>query len=260
MRRILAVLLVAIFAAWAAVNVKLYLKDGGYHLVREYQVQSDRVRFYSVERSQWEEIPLEIVDLKRTQTEAAARQEKLEKDAKSLSEEDAERKAIKKEVMRIPQDAGVYWLDGSETRSLKVAEATVHTDKGRKILRYLSGVPQMMNGKGTLEIQGAHSLNVFTDPEQEFYIQLSDTEAFGIIKLTSSKTGIRVVENLTFESITKEVTEEPSPIDIIQQELAAGGLYKIWAKDPLAPGEYAVMQYTPGKMNMQIWDFAIKAK
>src|ERR1700678_2148414 len=106
MRRILAFLLLAVFAAWAA-NIKLYLKDGGYHLVREYQVQSDRVRDYTVERSQWEEIPLDLVDLKRTHAEAAAREEKLEKDAKSLTEEADARKALQKEVLRIPQNPGV---------------------------------------------------------------------------------------------------------------------------------------------------------
>ena len=68
----LSIVLFLAFAAWAA-NIKLYLKDGGYHLVREYQVQPDRVRFYSVERSEWEEIPLDLVDLKRTEAEAAAR-------------------------------------------------------------------------------------------------------------------------------------------------------------------------------------------
>ena len=107
MRRILAVLLAVVFAAWAAVNIKLYLNDGGYHLVREYKVETDRVRFYSVERSQWEEIPLSLVDLKRTQTEAAAKEEKLEKDAKSLADEDAERRVLRKEIMRIPQDAEI---------------------------------------------------------------------------------------------------------------------------------------------------------
>src|ERR1700678_4177029 len=121
MRRILAILLFAVFAAWA-VNVKFYLKDRSYHLVREYQVQSDRVRFYSVERSQWEEIPLDLVDVKRTETEAAARQEKLEKDAKSLTEESAERKALRQEMLRIPQNPGVYWLDGDQTRTMKAAE------------------------------------------------------------------------------------------------------------------------------------------
>jgi hypothetical protein len=260
MRRILAFMLLAILAAWAAINVKLYLKDGGYHLVREYEVQSDRVRYYSVERSQWEEIPLDLVDLKRTQTEAAARQDKLEKDAKSLTEEAEARKALQKEVLRIPQNPGVYWLTDGETKTIPAAESAVHTDKGRKILRYLTTMPQMMNGKGTLEIQGAHSLNVFTDPEQEFYLQLSESEGFGIVRLASSKTGVRVVENLTFIPQTSEVEEQLDPVDMIQLELAPGGLYKIWAKEPLRTGEYAVVQYTPGKLNVQVWDFAIKPK
>lgn len=259
MRRILAILFLAAFSAWA-LNIKLYLKDGGYHLVREYQVQSDRVRFYSVERSQWEEIPLDLVDLKRTETEAAERQEKLDKDAKSLTEESEERKALRKEMLRIPQNPGVYWLEGDQTRTLKAAETTVHTDKGRKILRYLSTMPQMMNGKGTLEIEGAHSLNVFTDPGQEFYIQLSESEAFGIVRLTSSKSGVRVVENLTFIPQVNEVQEQLDPIEIIQFELAPGGLYKIWAKDPLRPGEYAVVEYKLGSLNTQVWDFSVKAK
>jgi hypothetical protein len=74
---LLALLIVAV--AWAA-NVKLYLKDGGYHVVREYQVQTDRVHFYSVERSQWEDIPLDLVDLKRTESEAADRKAKLDEE------------------------------------------------------------------------------------------------------------------------------------------------------------------------------------
>ena len=62
MRKILLALAALALTAWAA-NLKLYLKDGSYHIVREYQVQPDRVRYYSVERSEWEEIPLDLVDL-----------------------------------------------------------------------------------------------------------------------------------------------------------------------------------------------------
>ena len=36
------------------------------------------------------------------------------------------------------------------------------------------------------------------------------------------------------------------------------GLYKIWPKQPLLPGEYAIVEFSEGKMNMQIWDFAMK--
>jgi len=254
MRGILLVLALAL-AAWAA-NVKLYLKDGGYHVVREYKVLADRVRFYSVERSDWEEIPLAMVDLKRTQAEAEERQAELANDAKMLSDEDAEQRAIRKEISRIPQDPGVYWLDGNQTKSLKVAESSVHTNKRREVLKRLSPIPTV-SGKATLEIDGMHSQNVFTNPEQEFYIQLSEMERFGIARLTV-KGNVRIVEKLTYTPIIKEVEEEADMVDTFQQQLDSSGLYKVWPKQPLPDGEYALVEYTMGKLNIQVWDFAVK--
>ena len=34
-------------------------------------------------------------------------------------------------------------------------------------------------------------------------------------------------------------------------------LYRIWPEKPLEPGEYALIQFTPGKVNPQIWDFGV---
>jgi hypothetical protein len=255
MRRYLFAWLALAFTAWAA-NFKLYLKDGTYQIVREYKVQADRIRYYSIERSDWEEIPSELVDLKRTESESAERKAELEKDAKILSEEDKIQREMQKEVMRIPQDPGVYWLDGTKAVILKAAEASVRTNKGRSILAKLAPVP-VVTGKGTLELNGAHSQNIFTNPEQEFYIQLSQAERFGIAKLTS-KGQVRIVENLTFIPVSKEVEEELAMVGTFQKELTADGLYKVWPKEPLEPGEYAVVEYTAGKMNVQVFDFAIK--
>jgi hypothetical protein len=140
---------------------------------------------------------------------------------------------------------------------MKLAESTVNTKKGREILKKLAPIP-VITGKATLEIQGAHSLNVFTDPEQEFYLQLSEPQRFGIAKLTV-KGAVRIVENVTTVPVTNEVVEEPTMVDILKKELD-GDLYKIWPKEKLEPGEYALVEYTEGKLNMQIWDFAIKAK
>ena len=257
MRRFLLALLALAALAWAA-NIKLYLKDGDYHIVREYKVEGDRVRFYSVERSDWEEMPVELVDLKRTETEAAERKAELDKDAKAISEEEKIQRDMEKEVSRIPQDPGVYWLDGNKAKPIKAGEASVRTNKGRAVLSKLSPVP-MVSGKGTLELQGAHSQNVFSNREQEFYFQLSETERFGIIKITP-KGAVRIVENLTFVPITKETVEELVLVPSFQKQLADGGLYKIWPREPLEDGEYAVVEYTEGKLNIQVFDFAIQGK
>jgi hypothetical protein len=214
------------------------------------------VHFYSVERSQWEDIPVDLVDLKRTQAEVAERQTQLEKDTQAVAEEETAERDLVRETSRIPQDPGVYWLEGNQAKVVKVAQSTIHTNKGRSVLKALSPIP-MVTGKATLELSGAHSSNVFANPEQEFYIQLSETERFGIAKLTS-KGAVRIVENLTIMPVTKEVVEEPTLVETFQKQLA-DGLYKIWPKQPFEPGEYAVVEYTDGQLNIQTWDFAVQA-
>jgi hypothetical protein len=255
MRKMVWALGVLVFTAWAA-NVKLYLKDGSFHLVKEYQVEADRVRFYSVERSEWEEIPLDLVNLEKTRTEEAERKAELEKEAKDLSDEDRLAHERQQEILRIPENPGVYWLDGKETRTIKAAESSVHTNKGRSVLKVLAPIPAV-SGKATLEIEGNHSLNVFPNSEPELFLQLSDPERFGIARL-KPKMGVRIVENITEMPVTKEMVEEPEMVEIFQIQLTPGGLYKIWPKAPLEPGEYAVVEYTAGKLNMQVWDFAVK--
>jgi len=69
---------------WAA-NVKLYLKDGNYHMVREYKVEGDNLRYYSVERGDWEDIPVALVDLNRTKEEIAGKAEARAEEKTKLS-------------------------------------------------------------------------------------------------------------------------------------------------------------------------------
>ena len=255
MRRLLFSLLVLPLVLLAA-NLKLYMKDGGYQLVREYQVEGDRVKFYSVERSQLEEMPVALIDLKRTQAESEAKQQKIEKQAKEISEEDAAARALQAEIMKIPQDPGVYQLEnGTQLRIFKLAESSVHSSKGRTALRLFSGIP--FTGKATLEIPEAHSLNIVKENRPEFYIQLAKEESFGIIKLTP-KGGVRIAERLTIEPIAKQTAEERDSVQVFTKQLTDSGLYKIWPQEPLEKGEYAVIEYTEGKVNPQIWDFRVE--
>ena len=69
-----------------------------------------------------------------------------------------------------------------------------------------------------------------------------------------------MVEDLTILPVTKQMIEQPVMVDVLTQQMTPDGLYKIWPKDPLPNGEYAVVEYTDGKLNMQVWDFEVKAK
>jgi hypothetical protein len=65
-----------------------------------------------------------------------------------------------------------------------------------------------------------------------------------------------VVEKLTIIPVSKETVEEPNLVETFRQQMA-DGLFKIWPEKPMEPGEYAVVEYTEGKVNMQVWDFFI---
>lgn len=253
MRRLAFVLLSVVSSIWAA-NVKLYLKDGSHHIVREYKVEGDRVRFYSVERSDWEQIPLELVDLKRTEAETAQRKQTLAEEAKVLAAEEKVERELQDETSKIPQNPGVYQLTAKkELLILHLAESKVHGNKRRSILKAMSPIP-IFAGKATLELDQPHATYVVNQDRPEFYIQLSAEERFGIFRLTP-KDGIRIVEKLTIIPISKEIVEESTAVEVFRKQMDGNGLYKIWPVKALEPGEYAVVQYTEGKLNIQVWDF-----
>lgn len=251
-----AFFLIGLIQPLAAANFRLYMKDGGFQIVREYQVEGDRVKFYSVERGEWEEIPAALVDLKRSETEGAAKKETIDRQAKEISEEDAARRELQKEILKIPQDAGVYQLENDQLRIFKLVDASVKNNKGRIFLKYLSPVP-LVPGKSTLETVNDHSENIVKEDRPEFYIQLARLDSFGIVKLTS-KGGVRIIERITIEPVTNEVAEERASVQIFTKQLTDNGLYKIWPQEPLEKGEYAVIEYTEGKVDGRIWDFRIQ--
>lgn len=248
------VILFALAVAAFGANGRLYLKDGDYQIVREYQVLSDRVRYYSTERGDWEEIPLELVDLDRTKKDAAERQAAIEADAKEQDVEDKAIRAEKKEAARVPEDPGVYYVVGDKIETLKPAEVSVNSSKGRTVLKVLSPIP-IVPGKSTVEIKGETASYRAPGDKPEFYIRLSDDERFGIIKL-SKKKNVRLLENLAIAPVTNDVTEDLKLVATFKKQVYER-TYKIWPEQPLEPGEYALVQYTEGTLNWQVWDFGI---
>jgi hypothetical protein len=239
---------------------KLYLKDGGYHLVREYQVLRDRIRYYSTERSQWEEIPKELVDLNKTERERKAKIEHLTDEARAEDEEEAAERELKREIASIPIESGAYFKQGDKIATLQQADYQVITDRKRRVLQALSPIPIVL-GKATVVIKGEHAAFSISDNRPGFYLRLSKEERFGIIRLTPKKNE-RIVEDVAIVPVSKESIEERKQMDTFDQQLA-DGLYRVWPEKALTPGEYALVEFSDAQdkddIQMLIWDFAVRA-
>jgi len=113
-------------------------------------------------------------------------------------------------------------------------------------------------GKATLETQGEHSELVIKEPRPEFYLQLSSpTDSIAIVKLTP-KGGVRIVERIRVEPVVNIATEERDSVEIFSKQLTDSGLYKIWPQEELPKGEYAVLDFTEGKIDARVFDFRIE--
>jgi hypothetical protein len=238
-------------------TVRLYLKDGTYQVATEYKVLKDRVSYMSAERGEWEEIPLQLVDLERTKKEAVDLEEQLKADAKSQAEEDAAERLAVKEVEEIPPEPGVYYIHNNKLEPVKVAESKIVNNKRRQVLKVLSPIP-MVSGKATLEIDGDSSSREIAEKRPEFFFRLSTFERFGIVKVTPTKKGSRVVESIEIVPVSKEIGQKLLEVDSFKKQ-EGDNVYRIWPQKDMEPGEYALVEYTEGtdSINTQVWDFKI---
>lgn len=250
--RFLAVFALAV-AAFAA-NSRLYLTDGSYQMVREYKIEGDRVRYFSVERNAWEEIPLDLVDIKRSEKEVADREKaRVAERAIEQEEEDAIR-AERAEIARIPQNPGPYLIDGKLT-PLQPAEIAITNSKTRSILKVLVPAP-IVPGKSTIEAAGDKSKFVLANRTPEFYFRLEKEERLAIFQLKPKKDH-RVVDEIDIIPESGEHISKRVVIPTFKKQLGPK-LYRIWPEQPMEPGEYALVEYTEQDLNIQVWDFAIK--
>lgn len=241
-------------------SFKLYLKDGTYHAVREYQVQGDRIRYFSTERGEWEEIPTELVDTDKTERERKAVTEHAISTERAEAEEEKAERAQQREIASIPMEAGAYYKAGDKMEAVPPAEYQIITDKKRRALQMVSPVP-LIPGKASVIVKGEHAKFSVDDNRPSFYMRLAKEERFGIIRLTPKK-NLRIVENIAILPVAKQALEERKQMETFEQQLASG-LYRIWPEKPLTPGEYALVEFSDKEdaddVELLVWDFAYQS-
>jgi hypothetical protein len=268
MRWLLVVVMVLACATWESRAVwasqKLFLKDGTYQLVSSYEVHGDRVRYYSVERSAWEEIPSSLVDFeatKRAQEEEKAVQKKELEESREIEQQRFDKPVENGfEIapgIHLPQEEGVYAYDGARVIRLIQSSAEVVTDKKRAALVLAIPAP-LLKSRSIAVLTGARAAVRLQEAQPAFYVQSAD--GLGArLELISVKVvkETRVVERVEAgRAATGKPSELRAAVQLERTQLAPG-LYRLRPLHPLDPGEYALGELVQQKLNLELWDFGL---
>ena len=160
------------------------LKDGTFQLVRSYEKNGDRVRYYSVERGAWEEIPDSLVDWDATKKAEVADEkttsallEKVhiqEAAAKAETPVDVDASLTVAPGVFLPDGEGMFALEGKSIRKIEQAGSQLRADK-KNVLKTLSPIP-MIPSKHYIELPGAKAPMRLTTKLPEFYLREATTD------------------------------------------------------------------------------------
>lgn len=245
---------------------KLMLKDGSFQLVREYQVEGDRVRYYSIDSSQWDEMPADLVDWDKTKkiAEEEARQDAavLAKERKVEAQRSAEPLDIDASVeaapgVFLPPGVGVFAFDGKTV--LKLAQAPINSKLVKKKVVEQIFVPvPIIPTQHSITIHRPHAEYRVENGQPEFYMRLADGSEPDLELVRATTRGdSREIEKLDELFGEKRLRKSTLPM---QRWEVAPGLYRFTLGTPLAAGEYALAEVVKDNgINLYVWDFGIDA-
>jgi len=263
---------------------RLILKDGSYQIATKWEVQGDRVHYFSAERNEWEDVPNSLVDWKATdqyeKDRAAGKMSpeaiQLEKELEAQRAEDESKSPHVAPGLRLPEDGGVFVLDTYLTEPqlipLDQTGGEVNRHTGHNVLR---GVINPVGGsKRTIELSGARSNLQVHAALPTIYINLNsgddeDQQAENA-KKTAAKLpwdrfrivraqvkGDKRIVGAIKVAVYGKASQEEQIIPADAEQLPEGWI-KLTPKVPLQSGEYAVAELL-GKegMNSFVWDFGV---
>lgn len=260
---------------------KLVLKDGGFQLVRNYERKGDRVRYYSAERGDWEEIPAAMVDWEATAKAEAAEANEEDALAKKIrAQEQAQRIETVMDIdaslqvapgVFLPPGEGMFLIEGKSVTLLEQAGSQVRTDKKQFLKQVLSPIP-IVPSKRNVEIPGSRAKVRVTSKQVEFYLREAPPDADRTTPIAKSsrpgesgpevelvratvKGNKRQLESI--KSLFGEQMEEKRATISVERWEIAPTVYRFTLSQPLPPGEYALAEILTDGMNLFVWDFGV---
>lgn len=258
---------------------RLILKDGSSEPISKYEIKGNRVRYFSSERHEWEEVPSSIIDWPATEKyakeTAAERQlrntQHGDADAKERAEEEA-RTPLVAPGLRLPDTGGVFLRDSfkgkTELNQLRQNGASINKNTAGNILR--GAINPIASAKRTIELAGLHAqvqshvadptiyvaLDSGGDPAAD-YTPETAKDHFRIVRCEEKK-GNRIVGVINI-AVYGKVNQDAAYVET-RVEPVSGNWVKVTPATPMPPGEYALVELL-GKegINTLVWDFGVNA-
>lgn len=243
---------------------KLFLKDGNFHLVRSHERKGDRVRYYSVERSSWEEIPAELVDWEATRKaeaeDARRSQELIEKMRSTQAAERAAGLDVDASIeiapgVFLPEGEGLYVVEGRMVWPLAQASADLKLDKKRLLTQVLVPIP-VVPTRHRVQIPGKRAEQRITTPQPEFFVRTADAREPNMELVRAQVKGEARQLEILSTYITGDRTSKRETVSV-QSWKVAKGVYRLTLSQSLEAGEYAMAEILPEGMNLYVWDFGV---
>jgi hypothetical protein len=260
---------------------KLILKDGAFQLAREYERNGERVRYFSVERGEWEEIPASMIDWEATAKEEAASEKAAEAIvAKVHKQEEVKRMENVTDIDAslqvgdgafLPSGEGMFVVEGKSIRLLEQAGSRMKADKLRSIEQIMSPVP-IVPGKKFVVLLGSRATLRLRGTAAEFYLREAPPDPDRVTPiLKSSRPGesgpevvlirAKVVHNgRQLESIStlfgEAMSKNINQVSLQRWEVAPA-VYRFTLGETLTPGEYVLAEMLPDGLNYYVWDFGV---
>ena len=244
---------------------KLILKDGSFQLIREYQLNGDRVRYYSIDSGQWEEIPANLVDWDATKKVEA---EESSRDSAYIEKVDEQEKRIHAEMQLdidasveaapgvfLPPGEGLFIFDGKAVLPVGQTQTNTNLSKKQLLKQVLVPVP-IVPSRQTISLPGAHSKTRLTIAQPEFYMRTADLRD-PVLELIRAKVhgDSRQMENLEELFGQQRATRDTIAT---QKWQIAKGVYRFTLSKPLVPGEYALAEIVQSESpSVYVWDFGL---
>lgn len=245
---------------------KLMLKDGSFQLVREYKVEGDRVRYYTLDSSSWEAMPADLVDwdaTKKMEVVEAQRDAALVAKVHTQEEDrvipplDIDASLEVAPGVFLPPGEKLFVFDGKSVLPLPQAETNSKISKGRLLEQVMVPVP-IVPSRQNVSIQGTRAKFRLRNSQPEFYIRTADAREPHLELIRAKPHGdSRQIEHLDELFGERQETRDALPM---QKWPVARGVYRFTISQPLAPGEYALAEVLEEEgMSLYVWDFGVDA-